>query len=211
MRFFVVALTVSLVAASPRSADAAPFTFDFTVTWDAPSVRLGSASVFSFIVDNGQTTPFNQVYAFNDVRLVSIDAEPYGGTYNDSPGCCFLPNVSTFFTVNDAGVAAMNFGAAGGGVLRIGPVDAGRFVFPEEIYIDFDSDLIRFIHLDIIQRENPPHDIGGGFSGRATITSPVLPGTLREESPISIAEPSTVLMLALGVAAVWRGRSIRRR
>ena len=211
MRLTVAALTVVLFAALPRSTAAAPFTFDFIVSWDAATVPLGSGAVFSFVVDNGQATALNQVYSFNHVSQISINAEPYGGTYNDSPGCCFLPNASNLFTVNDAGIAAMNFEADGGGIMRVGPADVGRFVFPEEIYIDFSSDLIRFVHLDIIQRESPPHDIGGGFSGRATITTPLLRGSLRTPATIGVAEPSTLVMLVLGGPAVWRGRCARRR
>src|SRR5689334_9207403 len=90
-----IAWIIVALALTTGSAEASPLVYEFTLpdwtfigcgpaTCGPPNLnvaRFGSNGIVDFTVDNGDASPFSQIYTFDNV--ISVEAKTNGGTYDD--------------------------------------------------------------------------------------------------------------------------------
>jgi hypothetical protein len=114
MRVYSV-LALLAVGAIATSAEAAPFTYDFSLTWHTTNnaALFGTGADLQLTVNNGAASTANQTYDFAEVTQVHIAS--IGGSLNATfaPVNLGFTPTNVIFTTNSAGTPTINWNANG--------------------------------------------------------------------------------------------------
>jgi len=179
----VVVATLCLMACP---AHAAPITITFDMwSWKAvPPTDM--STIYTFIVDNGTDSIYNQTFAMTDVVNIAIDASWDGGSFASSFAPTSVINDQTLISTNANGSALWNFDPIsdpGWGYLL---ADGYRFIF------EAGADSTSF--------HSPVGDFGtiiGGSCSNTPGCSYTLVGAIT-----SVPEPSSLVMSVIGLCLV---------